>query len=95
MESLLFQLILAGVVLLTIGLLTGFIYLDGLFGKQVAHKTLLSILAWFTFTTLLYGHWRYGWRGRIAIRWTVTGFILLMLAFWGSKFVIEYVVNAA
>ena len=95
MESLLFRLIFAGVVLLTLGLLTGFIYLDGLFGQQVAHKTLLSILAWITFATLLFGHWRYGWRGRIAIRWTVSGFILLMLAFWGSKFVLEYLVTPA
>ncbi len=93
MESLLFQLISAGVILLTLGLLSGLIYLDGLFGQQVAHKTILSILAWITFSTLLFGHWRYGWRGKIAIRWTVSGFILLMLAFWGSKFVIEYLVK--
>ncbi|PIE00514.1 MAG: phosphohydrolase [Thiothrix nivea] len=93
MESLLFQLVITGVVLLTLGLLSGFFYLDGLFGHQVAHKTFLSILAWFTYSTLLFGHWRYGWRGKIAIRWTITGFILLMLAFWGSKFIIEYLVS--
>nr|CAA6825039.1 MAG: Phosphohydrolase [uncultured Thiotrichaceae bacterium] len=93
MESLLFQLISAGVILLTLGLISGLIYLDGLFGHQVAHKTILSILAWITFSTLLFGHWRYGWRGKIAIRWTVAGFTLLMFAFWGSKFVIEYLVN--
>jgi ABC-type uncharacterized transport system permease subunit len=92
MESLLFQLIIAGVILLSLGFLSGFIYLDGLFGHQVAHKTLLSILAWVTYSTLLFGHWRYGWRGKIAIRWTIIGFVLLMLAFWGSKFVIEYLV---
>lgn len=93
MESLLFQLIQAGVLLLTLGLLSGFIFLDDLFAQHVAHKTLLSILAWITFATLLFGHWRYGWRGRIAIRWTVSGFTLLMLAFWGSKFVREYLIN--
>lgn len=93
MESLLFQLISSGVILLTLGLISGLIYLDGLFGHQVAHKTILSILAWLTFSTLLFGHWRYGWRGKIAIRWTVGGFTLLMLAFWGSKFVIEYIVK--
>lgn len=92
MESLLFQLIGSGITLLTLGLISGFIYLDGLFGNQVAHKTLLSILAWITYSTLLFGHWRYGWRGKIAIRWTVIGFVLLMLAFWGSKFVLEYLV---
>ncbi|MGB0848235.1 MAG: cytochrome C assembly family protein [Thiolinea sp.] len=93
MESLLFQLIIAGVILLTLGLITGFIFLDGLFGKQVAHKTILSMIAWLTFSTLLIGHWRYGWRGKIAIRWTITGFTFLMLAFWGSKFVLEYLVK--
>lgn len=93
MESLLFQLIGAGVILLTLGLLSGLIYLDGLFGRHIAHKTILSILAWITFATLLFGHWRYGWRGKIAIRWTVSGFVLLMLGFWGSKFVIEYLVQ--
>lgn len=92
MESLLFQLLTVGIALLTLGLLSGFIFLDGFLGKQVAHKTLLSIIAWLTFATLLFGHWRYGWRGKIAIRWTLTGFILLMLAFLGSKLVLEYVV---
>jgi ABC-type uncharacterized transport system permease subunit len=43
------------------------------------------------FAVLLYGHWRYGWRGKKAIRWTLAGFCLLMLAFFGSKFVLEYI----
>ncbi len=93
MESLLFKLLLLGVILLTLGLVSGFIYLDGLFGKRVAHKTILSIIAWLTFSTLLFGHWRYGWRGKKAIRWTLAGFIALMLAFFGSKFVLEYLVK--
>lgn len=94
MEALLFGLIQVGLFLLSLGLISGFIYLDGFFGKQVAHKTILSILAWFTFSTLLFGHWRYGWRGRIAIRWTLLGFTLLMLAFFGSKFVLEYLIHS-
>lgn len=93
MEALLFQLITVGVILLTLGLFSGFAFLDGFFGKQVAHKTLFSIFAWLTFSTLLFGHWRYGWRGKTAIRWTITGFVLLMLAFLGSKLVLEYVVS--
>lgn len=95
MEALLFQFISSGVVLLTLGLLSGFIFLDGLFGQQIAHKTLLSLIAWFTFATLLFGHWRYGWRGKTAIRWTITGFALLVLAFLGSKLILEYLVNNA
>jgi len=87
MESLLFRFITLGVLLLTIALITGFIYLDSLFGQHIAHKTLLSLIAWAVFTTLLVGHKRYGWRGRTAIRWTLAGFILLMVAFFGSKIV--------
>ncbi len=93
MEALLFTLIQIGMILLTIGMISGAIYLDGLFGKKIAHKTILSIIAWLSFATLLYGHWRHGWRGRIAIRWTLSGFTLLLLAFFGSKFVLEYVMG--
>ncbi len=92
MEALLFQFIMAGVVLLALGLMSGSLYIDDLFAQHLAHKTLLSILALFVFSTLLYGHWRYGWRGRKAIHWTLSGFILLMLAFFGSKFVLEFLV---
>lgn len=92
MEALLFKLILLGVILLTFGLLSGALYVDNLFSQHLAHKTILSLVAWVIFTTLLLGHWRYGWRGRIAIRWTLSGFFILMLAFFGSKFVLEYLV---
>jgi ABC-type uncharacterized transport system permease subunit len=87
MESLLFRFITLGVFLLTIALFTGFLYLDDLFAQHVAHKTILSLLAWFIFSTLLVGHFTQGWRGRTAIRWTLAGFILLMIAFFGSKIV--------
>jgi ABC-type uncharacterized transport system permease subunit len=87
MESLLFRFITLGVFLLTIALLTGFLYLDDLFAQHVAHKTILSLLAWLIFSTLLVGHFLRGWRGRTAIRWTLAGFILLMIAFFGSKIV--------
>lgn len=93
MENLLFRLILTGVVLLSAGLLTGFLFLDDLFGKQVLHKTVLSITAWVVYTTLLIGHWRQGWRGRKAILWTVVAFVLLVLAFFGSKFVQEVLLS--
>jgi len=91
MESLLFKVIALGWLLLTLSLLSGFLYLDDLFAQHVAHKTILSIVAWVVFATLLYGHWQYGWRGKKAIRWTLAGFFILMLAFFGSKFVLEYI----
>ena len=81
------------IILLSLGLLSGGLYVDNLFSQHLVHKTILSIVAWFVFVTLLIGHWRYGWRGRIAIRWTLSGFFILMLAFFGSKFVLEFLVK--
>ena len=89
METLLFEVILAGFVALTISLGSGLLFLENMFAQQLAHKTVLSILAWFVFLTLLIGRWQMGWRGRIAIRWTLSGFVSLMLAYFGSKFVLE------
>jgi ABC-type uncharacterized transport system permease subunit len=89
MEELLFEIILVGFVALTISLGSGLIFLENMFEQQLAHKTVLSILAWFVFLILLIGHWKLGWRGRTAIRWTISGFISLMLAYFGSKFVLE------
>jgi ABC-type uncharacterized transport system permease subunit len=48
-----------------------------------------AILSWLTFGWLLIGRWRYGWRGRTAVRWTLGGFVLLVLAYVGSRFVLE------
>jgi len=91
MEHLLFRFITIGVVLLTFSLISGFIYLDDLFAQRVAHKTILSLVAWVVFTILLFGRWKYGWRGRKAVHWTLAGFIILMLAFFGSKFIQEFI----
>ncbi len=93
MENLLFRLIFTGVILLSAGLITGFIFLDDLFGKQVLHKTVLSLIAWVVYTTLLIGHWKQGWRGRKAVTWTIVAFVLLMMAFFGSKFVHEILLS--
>ncbi|WP_299873687.1 inner membrane protein YpjD [uncultured Cocleimonas sp.] len=93
MEHFLFRLINIGVILLTISLVTGFYYLENLFGSNVAHKTILSIISWVIFTSLLIGRWKYGWRGKIAVRWTLAGFFVLALAFFGSKFIQEFIVD--
>ena len=92
MESLLFKLILLGLILLTASLASGFLFINDLFASGVAHKTFFSLIAWCVFATLLFGHWRWGWRGKTAIRWTLGGFVLLMLAYFGSKFVLEFLV---
>jgi len=93
METLLFQMIATGFVLLTLALVTGTLFLEDIFAQHLVHKTTLSIVAWIVFAILLWGRWRYGWRGRIAIRWTIGGFIFLMLAYFGSKFVLELVIG--
>jgi ABC-type uncharacterized transport system permease subunit len=93
MESLLFQMIAVGFILLTLALITGTLFLEDIFAQHLVHKTTLSIIAWGVFATLLWGRWRFGWRGRTAIRWTIGGFIFLMLAYFGSKFVLELLLN--
>jgi len=93
METLFFRLIALGVIALSISLLTGFIYLDNMFAQHLVHKTILSLIAWSVFVILLWGHYRFGWRGKIAIKWSMSGFTLLMLAYFGSKFVIELVLH--
>lgn len=93
MEELLFQMIGIGFVLLTIGLIIGALFIDDIFAKHLAHKTILSIIAWVLFAILLWGRFRFGWRGRTAIRWTLGGFFTLMLAYFGSKFVLELILG--
>ncbi len=93
MESLLFEMIAFGFALLSLSLLTGFFYLHDLFAQHVAHKTVLSIAAWCVFGVLLWGRFRHGWRGKKALKWTLAGFIVLMLAYFGSKFVAELILR--
>ena len=73
--------------------LTGFLFLENMFEQHIAHKTILSILAWLLFAVLLWGRWKFGWRGQMAIRWTLGGFAFLILAYLGSKFVQEILLN--
>lgn len=93
MESLLFQMIAAGVIFLTISLITGFVFVDDLFAQHLAHKTVLSIAAWIIFSCLLLGRICYGWRGKTTIRWTLIGFGTLLLAYFGSKLVLELILK--
>jgi ABC-type uncharacterized transport system permease subunit len=91
MESLLFRLIHVAFVLLTLTLITGVGFSETLFGKAVTlnHKTVFAFLSWIIFAALLVGRHLRGWRGRIALRWTLAGFGALLLAYVGSRFVLE------
>ena len=93
MESLLFEMIAVGFVLLSLALLSGFAFLENMFEQRLAHKTVLSIIAWFVFGTLLWGRYRFGWRGQKALIWTLSGFVVLMLAYFGSKVVLELILG--
>jgi len=93
MERMLFHMIGLGFVLLSLSLLSGFLYLENMFAQHLVHKTVLSVIAWLVFAVLLWGRWRFGWRGRKAIAWTLAGFILLMIAYLGSKLVLELILN--
>jgi ABC-type uncharacterized transport system permease subunit len=92
-ETLLFRLISAGFVLLSLTLLTGVLFVDNLFGQHLVHKTVLSLVAWLVFGVLLYGRWRHGWRGSRAVNLTLIGMAVLVLAFFGSKAVLELVLH--
>lgn len=95
METLLFRIIGAGFVLLTLTLFSGVLYSEELFGKpfEFNHKTVFAFISWAIFAVLLGGRHLYGWRGRIAVRSTMTGFIMLLLAYIGSKFVLEVILK--
>jgi len=93
MEDLLIQIIVIGFFLLSLSLASGMMFINDLFAQHLVHKTVLSILAWFIYGILLWGRWSAGWRGKRIIRWTLGGFTALLLAYFGSKFVLELILQ--
>jgi ABC-type uncharacterized transport system permease subunit len=95
LERLLFRLIGTAFALLTLTLATGIIFSESLFGRPIRfdHKSIFAVVSWLTFAALLVGRHFYGWRGRTALRWTLVGFVLLLLAYVGSRFVLEVVLG--
>jgi ABC-type uncharacterized transport system permease subunit len=93
----LFRLITIAFVLLTLTLASGIAFSETLFGKALDfnHKTLFSIISWLIFAALLVGRHAWGWRGRKALRWTMAGFVALLFAYVGSRFVLEVVLGRA
>lgn len=91
METLLFRMITIAFLLLTVTLISGVLFSEAIFGKAMVfdHKTLFAFASWGIFAALLIGRHIYGWRGRIALRWTLAGFLVLLLAYVGSRFVSE------
>jgi len=93
MEALLFHIITIGFILLSFSLVTGIFYLDDIVEQRLIHKTSLSVLGWITFAILLWGRFQYGWRGRMAIKWTISGFVFLLLAYFGSNAVLQLILQ--
>jgi ABC-type uncharacterized transport system permease subunit len=89
LERALFSVIAIGTAALTVAILAGLLFVTDLFAQHLIHKTVLAIVAWVIFACLLFGRWRFGWRGRKAARYTIAGFGVLALAYFGSKFVLE------
>jgi ABC-type uncharacterized transport system permease subunit len=95
MEKLLFRLIAAGFVLLTLTLVSGILFSEQLLDRvlQFDHKTVFAILSWLMFGGLVAGRSFYGWRGRTALRWVLVSFLALLLAYVGSRFVLEVLLH--
>ena len=93
MEATLFRAIGAGYAVLTLVLVTGAFFVHDLIAQHLLHKVILAVIAWCVFGILLIGRVRWGWRGRKALRFTIVGFVILALAYFGSKFVLETVLG--
>ncbi len=95
MERVLFRIVALGFALLTLTVLTGIVFSEELFHRPLSfdHKTVFTAVSWIIFGALLAGRARYGWRGRAAIRWTLAGFLVLFLAYAGSRFVLEVILH--
>jgi ABC-type uncharacterized transport system permease subunit len=93
MEALLFEIIWAGFFVLLAVIITGFVFMDDMFAQHLVHKTVLTLISWCVFGILLWGRHQLGWRGKTAMRWTLSGFVVLILAYFGSKFVLELLLN--
>lgn len=93
LETLLFRTITVGFALLTATLLTGVLFVEDLLAQHLAHKTVFSVLSWLAFGALLLGRRLRGWRGAMAVRWTLGAMVLLVLAFFGSNLVLELILG--
>ena len=95
LEKLLFRLIWAGFVVLTLALASGILFSEQLFHRPLRfdHKTVFAVASWVMFGGVLMGRSFYGWRGRTALRWVLASFVALLLAYVGSRFVLEVLLH--
>jgi ABC-type uncharacterized transport system permease subunit len=95
MEEVMFQMIALGFALLTVTLVSGIFFSERVFATpfKLTHHIVLAALGWIVYAWLLIGRWRFGWRGRTAVHWTIGGFALLVLGYFGTKFVLEIILH--
>lgn len=94
METLMFELVWTGFIFLTLSIFTGIFFIEDILAQKLAHKTVFSLISWVIYAILLGGrHWL-GWRGAVAIRYVLGGFAALMLAYFGTKVVLEFILAA-
>ncbi|MDX1802784.1 MAG: cytochrome c biogenesis protein CcsA [Alcanivorax sp.] len=93
MESMLFEAIWLGEVLLTVAIISGFLFVDDLFAQHLVHKTVLTLASWVVFAVLLGGRYLRGWRGVTAVRFTLVGFAVLLVAFFGTQLVLQVILH--
>lgn len=91
MERMLFELVWVGLAALTLSIFSGMLFMEDMFAQHLVHKTVLSLFAWVLFSLLLWGRYHLGWRSQTAVRFTLSGFLLLVLGFFGSKLVLELI----
>lgn len=93
LESGMFAALGAGFAVLSLALFSGFFFVENIWTQSLSRKIALSCLAWVILAVLLFGRWRFGWRGRRARNWTISGFVALGLAYFGSKLVLETILG--
>ena len=93
MEQLMFEMLWAGLLFLTLSIASGFVFLEDLSGPGLVHHTVITLAAWLVFIVLLWGRYQLGWRGAVASRWALAGFVLLALGYFGSKLVLEVILG--
>ncbi|MFC3912704.1 inner membrane protein YpjD [Pseudaeromonas sharmana] len=89
-EQRIYQLIQLGFLLLTLSILCGWFFIDEMFAPEQRLKAVLTFVAWALYAVLLWGHYRHGWRGRLLILLSLSGSLLLVLAYFGSRFLNEF-----
>jgi ABC-type uncharacterized transport system permease subunit len=92
MESIMIQFLAIGFILLTLSLITGFIFLEDMFAQHLVHKTFFAILSWLVYGIFLTGHYKFGWRGQIATKFTIWAYFLLVISYIGTQIILMYII---